>query len=284
MGSASDIGKLAEEWGRVQAQEISLIAAGLKPSARVRVRRERLPELARLARQLSVQMIVGYEAVKGQSVSGRGSFSEWCKRKVCTPHTAGHCYAYLAKNHLDGQRLRRLDEARADEAVGELLGYPTCCIEAFCRRIEVKGAPADPVLRRYATTRPIDWRMNVSLLCFDFTLLTHVPCDPYCGDSLKLAAGYFDFFSEESPAFAAELGRVMRSWVIHTEVLGVAAFTAKRLRGCLEVSDVLAVYPDSFLGSILRRSAVVEHEENCVTIDGVVLSGKRARLLQYCEV
>jgi hypothetical protein len=192
------------------------------------------------------------------------------------------CYAYISASHVRGQQLRRLDEAHKERAVGELLGYPPCCIDAFANRAGTGGRPRDPVLGAYANSHPISWYMNVSLLCFDYGLLTHVPCGSECQPSLELAYIFYNFLFSQFPEYAIVLTRMLSTFVIHTQSWGVAAFTATRQQDSLEVNDLLAVYAQSVIGKFIRQRSVIREEDDSVVIDGLILSGNQAKLYHYC--
>ena len=281
MDSPVDFRSLAGEWGVIQAQELSLVSAGLRDACRMRGYRDDLPRLAETARRLSLKMLVGFNAVRVSSVPGRAGFSEWGRAEALTPHRRECSFVYFARDHVHGQRLRRYDEAVDHRAVGELLGYPDCCARSFSERSG--GAKAhDPVLLTYTDAQPIPWLMNVSLLCFGHTVLSHVPCSPSCRKSEELAAKYFRLIAELSPDFADELKRVLSSRVLHTSVLGVAAFTAdEREGGGLQVRDVRAADDKSVLGSLVRSGSLLRREEDGVSVNGCLLAGEQVRLFHF---
>jgi hypothetical protein len=278
--SRTDFPVLAKRWGRVQAQQLQMVAAGERAACRLRVHRENLPDMVKVAHSLSIKMVVGFDAIATKSVAGRCGFSEWGRRYPLGPHQLADSYVYFCVDHIYGQKLRRADESGDDLAVGELLGYPPCCVSAFGNRWQHE-CESDPVLLSYGDALQIDWRLNVSLLCFDYALLSHVPCAPDCQQSLKMAAHYYDFISELCPPLASDLERKLRTWVLHTDSLGIAAFTTPESAGLLTVDDILAVDPQSVLGQLMDRGTLVECNDGAVIIDGAIFTGSGIKLYNF---
>jgi hypothetical protein len=282
---SQELTSLDQQWGEVQLQEMRLVAAGLKPACRIGVRRAQLPALSDTLNRLSLKMVVGYDAIFSQPVPGRQGYSEWCQRMPAIPDSEERCYAYIAPDRFLGQRLRRLDEALNDWQVGEVLGYPQCCIKAFCEPDEADEKGRDPVLIRYPDDSPISWYLNVSLLCFGFSLLTHIPCNPHCEGSMEMAQTYFTCLSAQQPAVAEKLRQMLCNRVIHTQTLGVLAFIADEYRepsSSLEVKDIVMSQSDSILNSIVKINSLITFDTQGISVDGCYFSKRQMKLFRYC--
>ena len=96
--------------GRVQMIEVLQVAAGVKPTCRLRLPRERLKSLADLAEQLGLRFAVGYDRITTTTVCGRGTYSEWCRRSELKPQRPGDCFVYLSSDVRTCERLRWFDE------------------------------------------------------------------------------------------------------------------------------------------------------------------------------
>ena len=271
---------LVAKRGRIQALQMFMVAEGLRPACRLRITRDELPQLAEEAGSLALKMLVGFDAVAVKNVEGRQGFSEWGRRERLSPHGRRDCYVYIVRDHIHGQQLRRSDEAGDDTAVGELLGYPPCCISAFNVLVNT-AMGCDPVISRYKDDSSIDWMMNVSLLCFGFTLLSHVPCDPECPLSKDLAIDYYDFLLALRQAAAAELKSKLSTRVLHTQTLGIAAFNGRTHEAGLEVDELCIVDPESVLGKMLCCGSSIIRETDGVLVDGCLLAGSEVRLFNF---
>jgi len=274
--------RLAAEWSRSHAQQVLMVADGLRRCCRLRVKRDRLPRLAEATASLSVKMLVGFDALTLKRVEGRADFSEWARRAHLSPQNRGDCYVYLCRDHLQGQRLRRSDEAGDNASVGGLLDYPDCCIKAFGDLLE-HAAGTDPIMFSYGDEHDINWPMNVSLFCFDRALLSHVPCSPSCAASGKLAERYYEFIASLSAEEASALKKALSTRVLYTRALGVAAFTAVESDAELEVEEVCAVDPESVLGKLLARGSAVARNGDGVSVDNCFLASSEARLFNFSD-
>jgi hypothetical protein len=278
MACQIELADLRPVWGRVQSQQQLMVAMGLRPACRLRINRARLPVMADTVERLSIKMLVGHDSVVPHEANNRASFSEWSHRETLSPRSLGDCYVYLCSDYVYGQRLRRCDEAGDESAVGKLLGYPDCCVKAFNER----GLTGDdPVVAMYDDSSPIDWRLNVSLLRFDLTLLNHVACRADCSSSRALATQYHELLETVEPDEAAKLRQVLSGWVFHSEALGVAAFTAVEGVAGLEVQTLAASDEDSFLGQLITPGAIIKREGEGILLAGYFFAASGVRLFQF---
>lgn len=280
MDSQADFFELVAGCGRGEAQQLQLVAAGLLPACRLRIRRERLPLMAELASRLSIKMIVGFDAIVMREDMGQCGFGQKAWRQPLSPHENADCYVYFCTDHIYGQKLRRADEAGDYCEAGGLLGHPSCCAHALSdhrRNVE----ELDPVLRNYDDQLPISWHLNVSLLCFDYYLLPYVPCTANCEPSMGLARKYHDFVSDVRPALASELKQALSTWVLHTDALGVAAFTAREKYGALEIDNIVAVDSQSVLGHLMNTGTVIGRDQHGITVDESLFAGSRIKLFHF---
>jgi hypothetical protein len=279
MVSSVGFSSLAAQWGRVQAQQQLMVAAGLRPACRLRINREKLPLMAEVARNLSIKLVIGFDAAVAKKVPGRCDFSEWSHRVSLSAQELGDCYVYLCARHRYGQQLRRHDEVGDDTAVGELLGYPNCCVKMFGETCGL--GEGDPVISMYGDDKPIVWPMNVSLLCFGHALLSHVPCAATCKASISLAGQYYDFLKSAAPRRATELKRMLSGWILHTDVLGVVAFAAVKSRGSLRIKSISSIDPESVIGRLVGKGSVIRRDDDGVVVDSCHLNGSQTRLFQF---
>lgn len=100
-------------------------------------------------------------------------------------HGRSHAIVAVAGNDADLELVTRLQRARDTRAMGALMGYPTCCVEAFLAQPDRRdnaenerwtlrrtdGAPLDPRLGRLGPVR----------------LVSHHPCRADCAASIVIA-------------------------------------------------------------------------------------------------
>lgn len=271
------------EWGRVAGSQLLLVAAHVRPACRLTALRTNIAAFKTLTEMLGLQTATGFDTIETRSVPGRASYGEWCIRAPATPHNAGRIHLYVAATIRAAERLRRADENGDDSAVGELLGYPRCCIAGFQTVLANRQHSSDPVLSRYGDEQPIDWRMNVSLMCFDYTVVPHVPCSPACRESKAIAEQYFDALARTSARLARELECVLQTWVLHSENFGVVAFLGALDDSAVSVQQVVLRESHSLLGSLVTEGGRVLAMPEHVVVAGCEFDRSKVRLFRYCD-
>jgi hypothetical protein len=108
-----------------------------------------------------------------------------------------------------------------DRALGTLLGYPDCCIDAYCSRRASFARGFDPVFR--AGPGPWPWWSNVLLGAFGLLALSHFPCRPDCGHSRDIALRQWRELLAYDERFARYSREELGSLVLWQPDLGVAA-------------------------------------------------------------
>lgn len=80
------------------------------------------------------------------------------------------------------------DVAFDDERSGLILGYPPCCVEAFCRHRSHYLSRCDPIFALEGRG-PWPFWSNTLMDMFGWHLLPHFPCHPECQSSRAIALG-----------------------------------------------------------------------------------------------
>lgn len=105
--------------------------------------------------------------------------------------------------------------------VGDLLGYPECCIEAFESHFEEKSATwtgseiAAHVLNTTPQFTTAPFYTNRFLRYEHPALLYHFPCHPNCEKSIEIGERRYDLLRELDVVKAEEIERVLSSAVIY---------------------------------------------------------------------
>ena len=164
-------------------------------------------------------------------------------------------------------------------SVGRLLGYPECCIREFVSRNPSQG---DPVLSTYKTEGRISWYVNVSLLSFDWALITHVPCSPRCERSLELAYGAYRVLFEGSLQLAQQMTLALATHVLHTEYFGVLAFRGSPEPHGWRIGSILLAQPGSVLEKVVCSGDCLTLDNEGVCIGNMFIEDRSARVLWFC--
>ena len=183
---------------------------------------------------------------------------------------------YLGTDQRQLEKLRYCDETGANAEVGLLLGYPECCVHSFVnarfdRRI-------DPVLARYTSDRVMPWQMNVSLICFGWSVISHIPCSSSCVASHRLATAYYESLYRASAPFGRLLAATLTGTVFHSNSLGVALLRTRADHGGEIVVDAPLIDHSSPLKELLRAGTLVSSDGQSIVLGLLFLPNTDARL------
>jgi len=160
-------------------------------------------------------------------------------------------YGVVARTFRDAEEFKRASERGTDHRkLGELLGYPECCVDFFC---EVWPEVYDPVwesARRSKGARVEEAEVtltevvpaaNAALRYFPFRLVPHIPCSFTCGGTGRLAEAFKGFIPH---------------WELAEEVLG-EPFTWDSFRG------VAVIETPRFVGVVNTYPYLRRHLVRC---------------------
>lgn len=126
-----------------------------------------------------------------------------------------------------GRDAARVEEAAAiervergdDRVLGTLLGFPSCCIEAFMQVPRPRGTMMLLHASNLATHGPGDYRLNVCDLRL-FHFLPWIPCSFRCEASIAYASQLEAYVAAREPAFAIRTREALSAarLVLHPDV------------------------------------------------------------------
>ena len=160
-----------------------------------------------------------------------------------------------------------------DEFLGNLLGYPKCCSQAFKERwpIAAQKHQGDPtILSLFASgSMPFNWRVNIAARYFGVELIQHFPCKFDCQHSIDLAKRYFETLSYFEPETAETLQYFLQSAVLYTEYDGIVLFnqvSVKKTNQCFAIQYTAASYSmtqaDSKLAFAIQKNTQFDYDES----------------------
>ncbi len=155
-----------------------------------------------------------------------------------------------------------------DRLLGQLLGYPDCCADAFDQRWP--GAVRDhqgdlaPLTLAASGAPPFDWRSNIFARYFGAALIQHFPCRFQCRASAAAAARAAWALEQFEPEQFAAFRNLLQAPLLYTEQQGVVLLRGARVReleGELELDytteSLLCTEPASPLAQALNQGAPV---------------------------
>lgn len=193
----------------VRDTELLALEAGLKPAIRRTVTTDQLERSADLLRRRGLVVrpvghVARYSGVEVETLcasTDAAVASELADLEAATIRGDG------SRDHVDMAR-----------HIGALLGYPTCCVEAFAARLERKVPPTLApwtAVRDAWTPRP-EPRLNHLAEGEGAALISFEPCRYDCARALEQADAVADLLGARHPAQLAQVDRTLaRDVAIH---------------------------------------------------------------------
>lgn len=179
-----------------KAQEILLLLKDAKPVVRQGFYESELPKIKRFCKENKLFCIKSKFKVlledKENCFSNRGL------RIPENDPRPGMYFIYISKDEKSALLASYAELMLRHQELGQLLGYPDCCIDFFCQHFNEKQTNLELL-----STNP--WT-DLSKRGEDYVLLSHFPCSSECKESIKLAQKYYEIIVEEDK----ERGEVLR--------------------------------------------------------------------------
>lgn len=254
--------------------EVRLVSYGLKPMALIHAPAGEAGELLRRCEESSLHAIVGPFAFDADGDRAAGGYvNVAANQRPATPDLNGWRGLLVARD------VRQLKLGwlsllfQWDEFLGQLLGYPDCCVRAFRKNWEAACSDFNGEVGAVLLAQdrgPIHAAhccMNIFARYFGFHLTEHFPCSFGCEATARLGERLLNGLRRYEPAFAAELARMLSAPVLYAGKEGTYLFPDAAWRdGALRFSRVLSSVSDS---TVLRRLAdceVLPHTADCGTL------------------
>lgn len=119
------------------------------------------------------------------------------------PVRHGEARLYLGRDRSRILAAARADAAKEDRELGQLLGYPRCCVEAFLQVLRPHTAAAVLHAAFGNIRTPAPARLN----CLDLQVFHYLPWFP-CGPTCELSQRYADAVARLLPTLAPRVARL----------------------------------------------------------------------------
>jgi hypothetical protein len=143
-----------------------------------------------------------------------------------------------------------LDEHR----MGELFGYPACCIDAFTGSGKDKELLDDshvfPLVNRIrgliSRSDSFAFPMNIFLRTSPFNLYKHLPCSLDCDQTLDYARQVLRIVGDANPELHDHIVRFSRTTALYTDICASAIlFEGRRVNNRIDYNDFFYEYEPS---------------------------------------
>ena len=200
--------------------EIATVRRGCKPAALISLTAAQLVAGSAYLREVEIRAVVA-------SSSQPSAYAQIALPERLRLRSKPRIRVYIAASEDDARTLAECDQRGDYARVGELLGYPECCVTAAVARdtisydnlfaTERQSNLVDAALQASAH---VDFACNVLLrespVCQfgPASLISHYPCSFDCPRTINLAEAYYDILAEEWPLWALQLVELLRSPIV----------------------------------------------------------------------
>ena len=163
---------------------------------------------------------------------GKGGYANTVKKVPLDFPESGLHHIYASKDPNKSKFLKLLEDKNDDKAIGELLGYPKCCIDFFiANKDKQQKIQNDYILPALDNSDGFKFPFytNYAIRYFDITLLSHFPHSFHCEESITIAKTNFQIIKKYSDELANKFETMLKNPVLYTENSGVFAFKGYRL-------------------------------------------------------
>jgi hypothetical protein len=182
---------------KTKAQEILLLLDDAKDVVRQGFYENELEAVEKFCRENGIFLVKSNFRVELEG-------SEYSNRGLRVPaDREGMFFVYLSKDELMANMAAYYEFKRDDRNLGLILGYPSCCVDFFCRNFSEKNA--NPV------HKPTNPYTNLTKRNRDCVIISHFPCSSECRKSIELAKKYLNVISKHDAKRAEEMMNLLGS-------------------------------------------------------------------------
>lgn len=129
-------------------------------------------------------------------------------------------YIYVSKIKKLCQEAKEYDKVNDNLKLGEVLGYPKCCIDFFKKNYTSNNPDLIRAITENSNNRKkanFSFYINYAARYFGNSIISHFPCSWNCEASTNLAKQYLDCFKQYFPKDAEELVRILKMPVLYSD-------------------------------------------------------------------
>lgn len=252
---------------------------GLKRAVRLDASESELKEIKMFCEENSLCIEVSDFKVIKIKDKGKGNYANIAKKAPQNYFGDGLYHAYISKDKTMSRFLKLLENKNDDAAIGQLLGYPKCCIDFFLENKEKQqNLQNDCILPALNNSEGFKFPFytNYAARYFDFTLLSHFPHDFNCGESMEIAKKNLACIKNHSQELAAKIEAMLKCAVLYTETHGVFIFReckleADALKNTLKFGTVYSTTKNELFELLNKNKAVEVINKNKIRIGDKIM-------------
>jgi len=257
--------------------ELLYLINDIKPAVRLDANGIELKKIKGFCNENSLYLEVSdFKAIKTAD-EGKGSYSNIVRRVPIDYSGDGLYHTYLSKDKNKAKFLKLLESRNDDKAVGQILGYPECCIDFFIRNREnQQKIQNDYILPILSNSDGLEFPFynNYAARYFDVTLLGHFPHSFNCEESIKIAKRNLECIKKYSEELANRFVAMLKCPVLYTEKNGIFLFENYQFKNnILQFNGVKSTINNELLSLLNKNKKIEIIDKNKIKINGEIIEG-----------
>jgi len=241
--------------------EILYLLEDIKKAVRLDANDIELKQIRKFCNKENLHLEVSDFKVVKVIDKGKGAYANIVKKVPINYLEPGLYHIYISKDADKAKFLKLLENKNDDKAIGELLGYPKCCVDFFMENMEKQQKiQNDYILPALDNSQGFKFPFytNYAIRYFDITLLSHFPHSFYCEESINIAKKNLECIEKYSKELANKFETMLQGPVLYTENNGVFSFRDYRLNNnILKFNNVLSTENNELL-KLLNENKEIE--------------------------
>jgi hypothetical protein len=216
-----------------KALEFFYLFNDLKPVCRFGFYEKDIDKIKRFCSDSNLSMTTSNFKVLLDSGANIGDFNNKGSKTSLVNPFPGMIFTYISKDMELAELAKYLENANNTKRLGQLLGYPDCCIDFFIQNMEDQSAKNnDFVLPALKNSSGFVFKkeLNIAARYFDFNILPFFPHSFSCSKALKISKSFFRTIEKHDPAVGEELKQKLKCGIIYTENAGVFRLENPKLK------------------------------------------------------
>jgi len=207
---------------------------------------------------------------------GKGGYANIVKRVPVSNSQPGLKHIYISKDKNKSKFLKILENKNDDSAVGEVLGYPECCVDFFIKNKEKQQKlQNDYILPALKNSDGFKFHFytNYAVRYFDITLLSHFPHSFNCENSITIANENLKIIKNCSKELANNFESMLKSAVLYTENQGIFVFRDYKLKNnILHYNEIKSTIKNDILELLNKNKKLEIIDKNQLKIGNKILN------------
>jgi len=270
------ITKLLETFAnQTRSLEILYLLNDLKKAVRLDASDSELEKIKDFCNKENLSLEISEFKVVKTIDQGKGAFSNTVKKVPINFPGFGLYHIYISKDRNKSKLLKLLENKNDDKAVGELLGYPECCVEFFLKNTEKQQKLQNDYIMP-ALNNSKDFKFpfysNYAIRYFDITLLSHFPHNFECEESIKIAKKNLELIRKYSEELANKFESMLKNPVLYTEKDGIFVFKDYKINNnILQFNEILFTINNDLLNKLNQNKKIQIIDKHKIKINDEIL-------------